>query len=285
MNALELAKKDAEDGYLKTMVFYFGGHGYFINGVNYLAPRGINPKKIKNTGINLNDLLSIIKDIQKHAKVMVFLDACRSDAKSGHRGDNQTWDYDDHTGLGILYSTSEKQASWELEEKKHGIYTYYLNEGLRGEADLKPYGNEDTFVSFMEVCGYVSRKLRVWSRSNSYGLSQRPTIDADEVSFDGFLITKRGNTAEEYKEKALEYFNKSLKIKPEVYGERNPDTATSYNNIGEVYYRLGEYEKALEYYNKAKKILLNFVDENHPNIKIMNDNIEYVKNKMKEDKW
>jgi tetratricopeptide (TPR) repeat protein len=71
----------------------------------------------------------------------------------------------------------------------------------------------------------------------------------------------------------------------EVYGERSPYTATSYNNIGSVYKSLGEYEKALEYYNKAKKILLNFVDENHPNIQIMNDNIESVKNKMKEDKW
>ena len=50
----------------------------------------------------------------------------------------------------------------------------------------------------------------------------------------------------------------------EIFGERHPDVATSYNNIGAVYDSQGNYPAALEYYSKALDIRLEVFDECHP---------------------
>jgi len=52
--------------------------------------------------------------------------------------------------------------------------------------------------------------------------------------------------------KALEYYIKGFKIR-EAIGDK-PGIGTSLNNIGSIYYNLGELEKALDYYLKALKI-------------------------------
>ncbi len=54
--------------------------------------------------------------------------------------------------------------------------------------------------------------------------------------------------------KALEYYEKDLKITLKLLGEEHVDTATSYNNMGLVYYRTKDYKKAREYYEKSLKI-------------------------------
>jgi hypothetical protein len=105
MKALEAVSEDAEYGLVNTFVFYFAGHGFQREGVNYLAPGEINPEEISNTGININEVLKIIDNIKDNAKAMVFLDACRNDPLSGKRGGNGTWIDNDSRGLGVLYST------------------------------------------------------------------------------------------------------------------------------------------------------------------------------------
>ena len=54
--------------------------------------------------------------------------------------------------------------------------------------------------------------------------------------------------------KALEFHFKALAIYEKVLGVEHSNTATSYNNIGIVYYCLDDYDKALEYFNKALAI-------------------------------
>jgi tetratricopeptide (TPR) repeat protein len=54
--------------------------------------------------------------------------------------------------------------------------------------------------------------------------------------------------------KALEYHEKSLKICVKLLGEGHVDTATNYNNMGNVYDSLSDYTKALEYYEKSLNI-------------------------------
>ena len=53
-------------------------------------------------------------------------------------------------------------------------------------------------------------------------------------------------------EKALEYHEKNLKIKQEIGDKRG--MGISYNNIGNIYTEQGNYEMALEYYEKSLKI-------------------------------
>ena len=58
------------------------------------------------------------------------------------------------------------------------------------------------------------------------------------------------------KSKALEYYEKSLKIDLSLYREDHPQVATQYYNIGQVYYSQKNYDKALEYNEKALEGLL-----------------------------
>ena len=52
-------------------------------------------------------------------------------------------------------------------------------------------------------------------------------------------------------EQSKEYYQQSLAILKQVYGESHPIVATSYNNIGSIFDKQGDYAHALEYYQKT----------------------------------
>ena len=53
--------------------------------------------------------------------------------------------------------------------------------------------------------------------------------------------------------KALGYYNKSLLMQQQMYGEdlAHPDTSATLNNNGSFKRKLGQYSEALGYYNKS----------------------------------
>ena len=55
-------------------------------------------------------------------------------------------------------------------------------------------------------------------------------------------------------EKAMEFYQKAIKISEQVLGEQHPNTVSTYNNLGGVYQAQGDYEKAMEFYQKAMEI-------------------------------
>ena len=65
-------------------------------------------------------------------------------------------------------------------------------------------------------------------------------------------------------ETALSYHQKALKIRKEQLGDDDPAVANSYNNIGIIHSRLGEYKTAEGYYKKTIEIQTNSLGENHP---------------------
>ena len=71
----------------------------------------------------------------------------------------------------------------------------------------------------------------------------------------------KGNYAD-----ALEYYNKALEIWQEFYGERHPNVAICYHNIGLVLKNQGNYSEALEYYKKSLEINKEIYGERHPDV-------------------
>ena len=59
-------------------------------------------------------------------------------------------------------------------------------------------------------------------------------------------------------------------------GEKHASTATSYNNVGAVYYNLGDYDNALDYFNKSLSIRLEVFGGHHPNVAQSYNNIGLV---------
>ena len=79
------------------------------------------------------------------------------------------------------------------------------------------------------------------------------------------------------------HYNESVKIylrqialSEELYEKDSTDTATSYNNIGLVYKRQGDYDKALEYYFKALAIREKVLGKEHPDTATSYNNIAGV---------
>ena len=64
-------------------------------------------------------------------------------------------------------------------------------------------------------------------------------------------------------DKALEYYEKALKIFLKTLGEDHPDTADTYHNLGRAYRSNCEYDKTLEYYEKALALRLKKLGEEH----------------------
>jgi len=74
-------------------------------------------------------------------------------------------------------------------------------------------------------------------------------------------------------EQAREYYEKSLAIVRDIYGEQHPDVAISYNNLGTLLSALGEHEQAREYYEKSLAIFRDIYGEQHPDIAASYNNL------------
>ncbi|MDR2835304.1 MAG: tetratricopeptide repeat protein [Bacteroidales bacterium] len=55
-------------------------------------------------------------------------------------------------------------------------------------------------------------------------------------------------------ETAISIYKKVILIRETFLGQEHPDTATSYNYLGLLYYNQGDYQKALKYYEKSLEI-------------------------------
>jgi hypothetical protein len=185
-NIITLIDKEATkariEGYVKkyipsnvskdsTLYVYFAGHG--MPGTNkgepYLVPHDADTRFIEQTGYKL---ISFYQDLNKLnlGRVYVFLDSCFSGVASraaemlikGARPAMFHVEEVDPPSKSIisLNATSIGQISNAFPEKEHGLFTYYLLRGLKGEADVDDNG----WISVKEVYGYVRRHVDRESR-------------------------------------------------------------------------------------------------------------------------
>ena len=81
---------------------------------------------------------------------------------------------------------------------------------------------------------------------------------------------------------AREYFEKSLDLNIKANGKNDSRVATSWNNLGGVYYSKDQYEKAIENYKKALPIYEKFLGKEHPYTKGCRENLEMAQEKLAE---
>jgi internalin A len=191
MRAVEDANNAASRGWIKTFVFYFSGHGLEKDGVQYLATAETDPDYPETSAIVLDDILDSIKSIEENAKAIVFIDACRNRGKDRKSSSDAWTKYDDSHGLGILYSTSPGQFSYENSNLGHGVYTYYLMEALNGEGDF----DGDGYITFDEVSQYVWYEMKEWSQDNPKKEQVPTTMGTDKSGSFPITAGKRKNTA------------------------------------------------------------------------------------------
>jgi Caspase domain len=177
-----------------TVIVYFAGHGapevdqrgLERDGLaKYLIPSDADPDDLFSTALPMDDLQTIFGRIEAE-RVVMFLDACYSGAAGlGGRTfaskKTRASGVDDmflerltrSKGRAIITASRPAEVSIELPELGHGIFTYYLTEGLRGAGDL----NRDGIVSLQELYEYIEQQ--VVRKSRAVGGNQHPVMKGE----------------------------------------------------------------------------------------------------------
>jgi uncharacterized caspase-like protein len=175
-----------------TVVIFFAGHGapeIDPRGVErdglakYLIPSDADVEDLYSTALPMDELQTIFSRIESE-RVVAFLDACYSGATGGRTFSSKktrAGSVDDlfldrltrSRGRAIVTASRTNEVSIELSELGHGIFTYYLVNGLKGAADL----NRDNIVSLQELYEYVEQQ--VTSKSRSVGGNQHPVMKGE----------------------------------------------------------------------------------------------------------
>jgi hypothetical protein len=175
-----------------TVVVFFAGHGapeVDPRGIErdglakYLIPSDADPDDLFSTALPMDDLQTIFGRIEAE-RVVMFLDACYSGAAGGRTfasKKTRAGTVDDlflerltrSKGRAIVTAARPAEVSIELPELGHGIFTYFLTEGLKGAADL----NRDGIVSLQELYEYVEQQVS--RKSRAVGGNQHPLMKGE----------------------------------------------------------------------------------------------------------
>jgi WD40 repeat protein/uncharacterized caspase-like protein len=126
-----------------TILFYFSGHGFLDQMqqvVLCLADTQLD--RLQDTGLKMTALLEWLEQCRA-IQQLLLLDACHAGAlRQKLEPVNPAFSLvqllqkqaQARRGLYAVVSCDASERSWEFPELKHGVFTYFLIEGLRGEA-------------------------------------------------------------------------------------------------------------------------------------------------------
>ena len=150
----------------------------------YLIPYDGDPNYASQTGYEMDIIYSSLGEMDAKS-VTVFLDACFSGANRNNEmllADARPVFLEiDNTMVGnvnVFAAAGSKEISSAWPEKKHGLFSYYLMKGMRGDAD----SNKDQKITYGELGDYI--KENVSDRAGMLDREQTPSLrtrDRDKV--------------------------------------------------------------------------------------------------------
>lgn len=197
----KLVRKAGRDD---TVLIFYAGHGapevdpagQENDGLSkYLVPRDADPDSLYSTGFAMDEVNNVFRRLSAE-RAVVMLDTCYSGAGGGRtfagqktRASGVSDQFLDRLtrskGRVIITASGANEVALELPEPiGHGIFTYYLLEGMAGKADQ----NSDGVVTVSELYKYVEE--RVEKHAREVGGKQRPVYKG-EVEGDMPLIEIR----------------------------------------------------------------------------------------------
>ncbi len=176
------------------VLIFFAGHGApeaDVRGLErdglakYLIPSDADPSDLYATALSMDEIHTVFGRIEAERLIM-FVDACYSGAVGGRtfassRVRTRDMAIDDQfldrltraKGRAIVTASRPSEVSVELTELGHGLFTYYLIEGLKGAADL----NRDGVVTLQELYEYVEGQVS--RKSRAVGGNQHPVMKGE----------------------------------------------------------------------------------------------------------
>jgi len=176
-----------------TVVMFFAGHGTpdtdltgnSDDGVEkYIVPYDADLTKIAASCIPMSQFSDIFSSIRSK-RVVVFLDTCFSGGSAGKSDTpdvlKRTFSSSERSSRGLtitskfinkltegpsgygkvlLTASQANEQALELPELKHGLFTYYLLDGLSGKADK----DGDGYITLNEVYDFLEERVAMESR-------------------------------------------------------------------------------------------------------------------------
>lgn len=155
------------------VIIYFAGHGATERDANspdgdglekYLLPYDADPADLYASALPMREISYILNRIQSN-RLIFIADSCYSGASGGRTVSlgsirtNLSDNYIDRIAGGkgrvIMTASAANEVSVEDDRLEHGIFTYYLLKGLRGNADY----DSDGYVTVDEAYRYVSEEV------------------------------------------------------------------------------------------------------------------------------
>ncbi|QDT73427.1 caspase family protein [Lacipirellula limnantheis] len=234
------------------VVVAFSGHGIHIDGQSYLCPadaRLDDPASL----ISIDDVYTQMEKCRAAQKVLI-IDACRNEPivrgfKAGKLADDLSIDVQSPPkGVIVLSSCEPKQFSAEDEKLKHGVFMYYVLEGLKGQADSDQDvgGNQNGRVSLDELYFYAHEKTKLHV-ATSHGILQRPVMKGEMVGrFDLAMVPDSGKLKALAQDKLQTSSVKPAGDASAIRGAMHPLLTQ-----GDAYLRQADFENAINAYTAA----------------------------------
>ena len=172
---------------------YFAGHGFLMNGKAYLAPYDVDPKNATASAFPLDELRQLVDSEIKGKWKVMLTDACHSGSITSESDNAQL-----NSSLLSLHDSlfsftasrsdevSQEDTSWG---GGHGVFTYYVIQGLNGQADT----SGDGVVTAYELANYVLANVPL-----DTNLAQHPTFNAGKYDPGMLLAYNPGSTLLRY---------------------------------------------------------------------------------------
>ncbi len=159
-----------------SFVFYFSGHGIANDVGSFLLAANSNTvtqDALEMSAVSLNRVSKILSSVKAH-QLLIVIDACRNNPEANRSIDDnlltdnfskgfqvQRRNLDNHrpSVSATLYACSVGERAYEWADKGHGVFSYYLLKGLKGEA-----ANEKGEVTITDLADYTQKKVLAWSK-------------------------------------------------------------------------------------------------------------------------
>ncbi len=164
-----------------TVVLYFAGHGMrerFTGSLDadglskYFLPYDTSRADLYSTALDMDEVTHILRRLVPE-RVIVLLDSCFSGAAGGRspydpeaEGERTpiTSEFLDRMARGkgrvVLTASGPEESAQESADLAHGVFTYYLLDGLRGAADFSKDGEIDVHEIYRYVSERVARETK-----------------------------------------------------------------------------------------------------------------------------
>lgn len=166
---------------------HFSCHGKLIEGRPVLITRETRAPTLARKAMPLAEVERELRSSPARRRILT-LDACHTGVEIGRNLADPEFirnAYELAEGFALLAASTSQQVAQEWAAKEHGVFTYFLLEGLSGKADRVNRG----FITVNDLTTHTLDGLRRWNVTHG-GILQEPTARMEGVG-DMILVDRR----------------------------------------------------------------------------------------------